>query len=76
MPVAISVIMPVYKAASYLRAAAASVLGQTFSDLELILVVDGSPDDSSTIADAIAREDSRVQVLHNAQNIGDRKSVV
>lgn len=74
MPVAISVIMPVYKAASYLRAAAASVLGQTFSDLELILVVDGSPDDSSTIADAIAREDTRVQVLHNAQNTGAGKA--
>lgn len=63
MPV-ISVIMPVYQAEGLLRRSAGSVLGQTFRDLELILVDDGSADGSAALCDALAREDSRVRVLH------------
>lgn len=61
---AISVIMPVYQAGDFLRRSAGSVLGQTFRDLELILVDDGSSDGSAALCDALAGEDSRVKVLH------------
>lgn len=63
MPV-ISVIMPVYQAGKFLRRSAGSVLEQTFRDLELILVDDGSADGSAALCDELAGEDSRVRVLH------------
>lgn len=63
MPV-ISVIMPVYRAVAFLRRSAGSVLEQSFRDLELILVDDGSDDGSAALCDALASEDSRVRVLH------------
>jgi len=73
----ISVIVPVYKAEAFLNKCADSILGQTFSDLELILVEDGSPDGSGKLCDAIAAKDSRVRVFHkknggvsSARNLG------
>ena len=73
----ISVIVPVYKAEAFLRKCTESVLTQTFSDLELILVEDGSPDRSGALCDEIAGEDSRVRVIHkenggvsSARNLG------
>lgn len=62
----ISVIVPVYRAEAFLKKCADSILSQTFSDLELILVEDGSPDNSGALCDAIAGEDSRVRVFHKA----------
>ncbi len=59
-----SVIVPVYKAEKYLDECAASVLGQSFRDLELILVDDGSPDSSPEICDRLAKRDGRVRVIH------------
>ena len=60
----ISVIVPVYKVEEYLHACVDSILGQTYTNLEIILVDDGSPDDCPAICDEYARIDSRVKVIH------------
>ena len=59
-----SVIVPVYKVEKYLPDCIESVLGQTFSDWELILVDDGSPDKCPEICDFYARKDQRIKVIH------------
>lgn len=61
---AISVIIPVYKVEPYLDACVSSVVGQTFSDLEILLVDDGSPDRCPELCDAWAQKDPRVRVIH------------
>ncbi len=61
---AISVIVPVYKVEKYIHRCVDSILGQTFTDFELILVDDGSPDHCGTICDEYAAKDSRVVVIH------------
>lgn len=60
----ISVIVPVYKAERYLEKCVRSILGQTYRNLEVILVDDGSPDRSGEICDAFEADDSRVRVIH------------
>ncbi len=60
----ISVIVPVYKVEPYLHRCVDSILAQTFSDFELILVDDGSPDNCPVICDEYAQKDSRVVVIH------------
>lgn len=60
----ISVIVPVYAAQSYLHRCADSILGQTYENLEAILVDDGSTDESPAICDAYAEKDARVRVIH------------
>lgn len=60
----ISIIVPVYKAESFLDRCVQSILSQTYSDLEVLLVDDGSPDSSGAMCDAYARQDSRVRVIH------------
>jgi len=62
----ISVIIPVYKVEPYLRKCLESVLGQTYKDMEIILVDDGSPDNCGAICDEYAARDTRVQVIHKA----------
>lgn len=60
----ISVIIPIYKVERYLDACVASVVGQTYADLEIILVDDGSPDGCPAICDAWAQKDARIRVIH------------
>lgn len=60
----ISVIIPVYKVEKFLRQCVNSVLAQTHSDLEVILVDDGSPDSCGAICDEFAAKDSRIKVIH------------
>lgn len=63
-PPKISVIVPVYKAEKYLHRCVDSILAQTFTDFEVLLIDDGSPDRSGEICDEYAQKDSRVRVFH------------
>ena len=60
----ISVIIPVYKVEKYLNRCVDSVLNQSFKDIEVILVDDGSPDNCPQICDEYALKDNRVKVIH------------
>ena len=60
----ISVIVPVYKVEAYLGRCVNSILSQRFSDFELILVDDGSPDNCGAICEEYARKDARIRVIH------------
>lgn len=73
----ISVIIPVYNAEVYLRRCLNSVIRQTYTDLEIILIDDGSTDGSGKICDEYAKSDRRIKVIHEknrgvsaARNIG------
>ena len=66
----ISIIMPVYKSESYLKMSIESILYQTFTDFELLLVDDCSPDNSGAICDEYAEKDNRIKVLHLEKNSG------
>lgn len=73
----ISVIVPVYNAEKYLRRCVDSILTQTFTDFELLLIDDGSKDKSGKICDEYANRDHRVKVFHkenggvsSARNVG------
>ena len=60
----ISVIVPIYKVESYLDRCIQSIVNQTYPNLEIILVDDGSPDGCPAICDAWAEKDSRIKVIH------------
>ena len=60
----VSIIVPVYNCAGFLPRCVDSLLSQTYSSLEIILVDDGSTDDTSSVCDSLAESDSRIQVLH------------
>ena len=73
----ISIIVPVYNAEQYLPRCIDSILAQTFTDFELLLVDDGSTDKSGDICDEYAKKDSRIRVFHkenggvsSARNVG------
>lgn len=73
----ISVIVPVYKAEPYLERCINSIRNQTYTNLEIVLVDDGSPDRCGEMCDAFAAEDSRIRVVHkknggssSARNVG------
>lgn len=60
----ISVIIPIYKVEEYLEQCIYSIVSQTYSNLEIILVDDGSPDKCAQICDMWARRDCRIRVIH------------
>lgn len=62
----ISVIVPVYNVEGYLAACINSIIAQTYSNLEIILVDDGSTDSSGSLCDTFAAKDSRIRVIHTA----------
>ena len=73
----LSIIVPVYKVEQYINKCIDSILNQTFTDFELILVDDGSPDNCGKICDEYAQKDKRVRVIHkenggvsSARNLG------
>jgi len=71
----VSVVMSVYNSEEYLREAVSSILEQTFSNFEFIIIDDGSNDDSAKILTGYADKDERVVILKNENNIGLTKSL-
>ena len=77
----ISLIVPVYKVENYLDRCLESLVNQTYRDLEILLVDDGSPDSSGEIAEVWQKKDSRIRVFHkenggqsSARNLGLRQA--
>ena len=75
----ISVIVPVYKVEKYLKRCVESIVQQTYQNIEIILVDDGSPDRCPEMCDEYARRDARIKVIHksngglsDARNVGLR----
>lgn len=73
----ISVIVPVYNVEKYLSRCIDSILAQTFTDFELLLIDDGSNDNSGNICDDYVKKDNRIRVFHkenggvsSARNLG------
>ncbi|MBR3016467.1 MAG: glycosyltransferase family 2 protein [Clostridia bacterium] len=62
----ISIIVPIYKVEKYLKRCIDTILAQTYQNFELILVDDGSPDSCGAICDEYAEKDSRIRVIHQA----------
>ena len=62
----ISVIVPVYNVKNYLKKCVDSILSQTYSVLQVILVDDGSTDGSGELCDLLAKCDKRIQVVHKS----------
>ena len=60
----ISIIVPVYKVEKYLRRCVDSILSQTYQNIEVLLIDDGSPDSSGDICDKYSEKDPRVRVFH------------
>jgi len=69
----ISIIVPIYKTEIYLKQCVDSILAQSLTDIEIILVDDGSPDNCPVICDEYAKKDKRVKVIHQ-QNGGYGKA--
>lgn len=60
----ISVIVPVYNVEKYINKCIDSIINQTYTNLEIILVDDGSPDNCGKICDEYAKKDKRIKVIH------------
>lgn len=68
----VSVIIPVYNVRPYIEEALDSVLNQSYANLEILLVDDGSTDGSGEVCDAYAKRDGRVRVIHQ-ENRGPQR---
>src|SRR4051812_27027229 len=73
----VSIVVPIYNVQKYIHRCIHSILNQTYSNLEVILVDDGSPDNCPQICDDYAQLDSRIRVIHkkngglsDARNVG------
>ena len=62
----VSVVIPVYNVSRYLQQCLDSVVSQTYRNLEIIIVDDGSTDDSGSICDLYEKRDERIHVIHSA----------
>ena len=78
----VSIVIPVYNVEEYLQYSVGSLRQQTYSNIEIILVDDGSTDRSGEICDQYAQEDDRIRVLHlqngglsNARNTGGKRQL-
>ena len=76
----VSIIVAIYKSENFLKKCIESIINQTYSNLEIILVDDGSPDNSGCICDEYAKKDNRITVIHKenggtceARNVGLQK---
>ena len=65
----VSVIVPVYRTLEWLARCVQSITGQTYKNLEIILVDDGSPDDCPALCDDWAQKDDRIRVLHKENGL-------
>lgn len=74
----ITIVVPVYNSQNYLEKCIDSIVGQSYSELEIILVDDGSTDDSPTICDRYMQKDQRIKVIHkeNGGLVSSRKAGV
>ena len=77
----ISIIIPVYNVSKYLDKCLQSVVSQTYSNIQIILVNDGSTDNSGEICERWKKKDNRIEVIHkkngglsNARNVGIEKA--
>ncbi|MBR5939263.1 glycosyltransferase family 2 protein, partial [Candidatus Saccharibacteria bacterium] len=77
----VSIIVPIYNTAKYLSTCLNSIKNQSYENLEIILIDDGSSDDSGKVADDYAKKDSRFKVIHQknagqsaARNVGIKKA--
>ncbi|MCI9846281.1 glycosyltransferase family 2 protein [Flavobacterium pectinovorum] len=78
----ISIVVPMYNVEKYIAKCIDSIIGQSYRNIELILVDDGSPDNSGHIADDFSKKDDRIKVIHKenqgvsiARNLGIEKSI-
>ncbi|MBZ0300369.1 MAG: glycosyltransferase [Anaerolineae bacterium] len=71
----VSVLMAVYNGERYLQAALDSILNQTFSDFELVIIDDASTDDTAAILAACAAQDARIRLVPNEHNLGLTRSL-
>ena len=60
----ISIVIPVYKVEKYLEKCIESIINQTYKNLEIIIVDDGSPDNCPQICDEYSKKDKRIKVIH------------
>lgn len=66
----VSIVMPAHNAGRYMEAAARSVTAQSFGDWELLVIDDGSADNTAVLAQSFAEKDDRIRLLRNERNLG------